>query len=282
MLSLLAHTALVAILWITLPRPISAQVPRLASIERRHDVVALVADARSGRMIGGIRVAEARTLSFHPASVFKLAIAFAAVDGHARLTARHDCDGRDTVDGHAYRCWLAAGHGEIGLETAIAQSCNLYFRRLADGMSRSVLESRARSLGLLPDDARIELSDDVVLGEAAAITPEAMMRTALALASRGRLARPSLQLAGSRYETVYRGMRACVRSGTARAAWTPRVSVAGKTGTAERPGSQRRHVGWFIGFAPYRNPDYAIVVLHRSGMGSNAAAVAREIIEAMY
>ena len=255
---------------------------RLSGVERRHDVIALVASARTGRILGGVRVSEARTTSFHPASVFKLAIAFAALDGHAQRIERHDCHGRDTLDGHAYRCWLDAGHGSLGLTDAIAHSCNLYFRRLAEGMARSTLVSRAHAFGLLPDALAFDITDDLLLGEAAGVTPEDMMRTALTIASRGRLGRPVQQLSGARYEPIYRGLRECVRSGTARSAWTRKTSLAGKTGTAQRPGSQRRHVGWFIGYCPERRPDYAIVVLHRSGMGSDAAAVAREIIETLY
>lgn len=252
-----------------------------ASIARRSDVVALVADVRTGRLLGGIRSSEARSARYHPASLFKLAIAVAALDGHARIDLEHVCHGTDTISGHAYRCWLAAGHGRLGFVDGLAHSCNLYFRQLARGVSREAIASSARALGLLGEDASSTIDDATLLGEAALVTPQMMLRTALTLASRGRLAPAMPSLGGSRYEAMYRGLVECVQRGTARAAWSRRIRIAGKTGTAEVPGAAGKHVGWFVGFAPARNPSFAIVVLHREGMGSDAAAIAREMLETL-
>jgi cell division protein FtsI/penicillin-binding protein 2 len=261
---------------------VRAQPLRLGGIDRRHpDVVALVADARTGRVLGGVRVAEADAAKYYPGSLFKLAIAVAALDGNGRADAEHRCTGADTVDGHAYRCWLSAGHGRVDLDDAIAVSCNLYFRWLARGISTSAIASSARSLGLLPRDRAVALSDETILGEAAPLSARMLLETALALASRGRLARPSLQLASARYRPLYRGLRECVRTGTARSAWSRRISIGGKTGTSDVPDVPGRHAGWFIGFAPFDHPRYAIVVLDRNGLGSEAAAVAREVLETL-
>ena len=92
-------------------------------------------------------------------------------------------------------------------------------------------------------------------------------------------------------------MRAVVTSGTGVAANIPGVQVAGKTGTAElgpRPGQppappgQENTVeqivdGWFICFAPARNPKLAIAVMliDASGDGGTTAApIARNIMTA--
>jgi cell division protein FtsI/penicillin-binding protein 2 len=260
--------------------PLAAQSLRLPAIERDHrDVIALVADARTGATLGGARTAEARTVRLHPGSLFKLAIAVAALESSARPEATHDCDGLDTIAGHAYRCWTAAGHGSLDLDDAIARSCNLYFRRIAAPLSRSTILARAHALGLVAREDAPSLTDANLLGEAADVTPEMMLRTALALASRGRLAPSPLQLASARYRPLYAGLRECVRIGTARSAWSSRIAIAGKTGTIERGAG--RHAGWFIGFAPIERPRYAIVVLDRSGMGSDAASIAREILEGL-
>ncbi len=37
-----------------------------------------------------------------------------------------------TCGGAANGCWLPHGHGRVGLESAIANSCNVYFRELAN------------------------------------------------------------------------------------------------------------------------------------------------------
>jgi penicillin-binding protein A len=92
-------------------------------------------------------------------------------------------------------------------------------------------------------------------------------------------------------------MRAVVTSGTGVAADIPNIQVAGKTGTAElgpKPGQppappgQENTVeqivdGWFICFAPMRNPKIAVAVMliDASGDGGTTAApIARNIITA--
>ena len=79
-------------------------------------------------------------------------------------------------------------------------------------------------------------------------------------------------------------MRSVVTSGTARRAMKgARVSVAGKTGTAQLAEGQPH--SWFAGFAPYdgdpgRRIAFAVVVEHGGYGGALAAPIAREIAEA--
>jgi penicillin-binding protein 2 len=74
------------------------------------------------------------------------------------------------------------------------------------------------------------------------------------------------------------GMRQSVTSGVARNAAIPNVAVAGKTGTAEFGSAQYdgKHPthGWFMGFAPYDDPQIAVVVFVERGSGGNDAAPA--------
>lgn len=60
------------------------------------------------------------------------------------------------------------------------------------------------------------------------------------------------------------------------------IEVAGKTGTAENPLGEDH--AWFIGFAPYKEPEIALVVLiEHGGMGGEAAApIAKKIFEAYF
>jgi penicillin-binding protein A len=71
-------------------------------------------------------------------------------------------------------------------------------------------------------------------------------------------------------------MRAVVTSGTGTAAAIPGINVAGKTGTAEhddKPNANEPPHSWFIGFAPYENPQVAIaVIVEDGGQGGVAAA----------
>ena len=57
------------------------------------------------------------------------------------------------------------------------------------------------------------------------------------------------------------------------------INIAGKTGSAQTGVEGEAH-GWFVGFAPYENPEIAVVVLvEKAGSGGNTAIVAKEIME---
>jgi penicillin-binding protein 2 len=80
------------------------------------------------------------------------------------------------------------------------------------------------------------------------------------------------------------GMRLAVSEGTARTAASRFTNVAGKTGTAEfgEEIGERRFLehGWFTGYAPYENPEIAVVVFLEQGNGATTAApVAAKIFD---
>lgn len=83
------------------------------------------------------------------------------------------------------------------------------------------------------------------------------------------------------YKMIKEGMFRVVQGqlGTAHAARYGNINVAGKTGTAQNPHGDDH--AWFIGFAPYENPEIAICVLVENGGsgGRVAAPIAREIIK---
>lgn len=71
-------------------------------------------------------------------------------------------------------------------------------------------------------------------------------------------------------------MRQSVDWGVAKTAQVRGMAIAGKTGTAEfgpprADGSHETH-GWFVGFAPFEDPQVAIVVFVQRGSGGNTAA----------
>ena len=75
--------------------------------------------------------------------------------------------------------------------------------------------------------------------------------------------------------------------GTARRGEPEGVTIGGKTGTAEfgpqHPDDEYDTHGWFIAFAPYEEPEVAVVVYLNHGSGAlHAAPVAREIFEAYF
>jgi penicillin-binding protein A len=78
-------------------------------------------------------------------------------------------------------------------------------------------------------------------------------------------------------------MRHVVEEGTGTAARLQGISVAGKTGTAEIPGTSENQV-WFIAFAPADNPKIAVAVTIERTQGEGgtvAAPVAKQVLESL-
>ena len=86
-------------------------------------------------------------------------------------------------------------------------------------------------------------------------------------------------------EAVRRGMAMAVLGGTAGNAWIPEMQVAGKTGTAEFGeeelfrGDFPTH-GWFLGFAPYEDPQIAVAIFHELGAGFLTASAGADVFRA--
>ncbi len=80
------------------------------------------------------------------------------------------------------------------------------------------------------------------------------------------------------FDVVAEGMRDCVAEGTAKNINDARVTICGKTGTAENPGPDN---SVFIAFAPMRKPKIAVCVYVEHGGDGNkcAAPMAAEIIK---
>ena len=141
---------------------------------------------------------------------------------------------------------------------------------------------------------------------AVSVTPMQMARLVAAVASSGRIPTPRFvgnaapgEVGGVRpehFEVIRDGMRDAVLSGTAWRARIPTAPVAGKTGTAQvasadlvaannedRPYELRTHA-WFVGFAPFDEPEIAVAVIveHGGGGGAAAAPIGGEILRTFF
>lgn len=89
-----------------------------------------------------------------------------------------------------------------------------------------------------------------------------------------------IQMNQQNLKAVLEGMRSVTedRGGTAYGRFKDfDISVGGKTGSAEAPGNKVH--AWFVGFAPYENPEIAIVVMvENGGHGNYTAEVVRDIM----
>lgn len=68
---------------------------------------------------------------YAPGSIFKPMVAIAGLEaGVASAGTHYKCPGYFQLGNVRFRCWLNSGHGSIGMQKAIEQSCNTYFCQL--------------------------------------------------------------------------------------------------------------------------------------------------------
>ena len=88
-----------------------------------------------------------------------------------------------------------------------------------------------------------------------------------------------VNLSSDTFKIIKEGLRQTILKGTGWRANIQELAVAGKTGTAQNPQGETH--AWFIGFAPYEDPEICITVfLENGGEGGEAAApIARAMLE---
>ena len=81
------------------------------------------------------------------------------------------------------------------------------------------------------------------------------------------------------FQLVKEGLRATIVKGTGWRANSSEISIAGKTGTAQNPHGENH--AWFVGFAPYEDPEVCVTIfLENGGEGGEVAApLGRAILE---
>ena len=92
----------------------------------------------------------------------------------------------------------------------------------------------------------------------------------------------TLEISDEAYKAYSEGMKLVAQSGTAKKYFANYpIQIAAKTGTAETgTGSDN---GAFVCYAPYENPEIAIVVYgEKAGHGSTMAAIAKEILDVYF
>lgn len=179
------------------------------------------------------------------------------------------------------------------------------------------------SAGLIPDDRwkRVNYGEHWVTGDTynavigqgyVLVTPLQLLNAAVAVANGGTLYRPQVlykivdtegrtirdfapevirqvPVSAQNLEIVREGMRAAVTQGTAHRINLAEIAVAGKTGTAEYPGPRDEEGilpthAWFIAFAPYEEPEIALVVFVSGGHegAKIAVPIAAKILRAYF
>jgi penicillin-binding protein 2 len=219
-----------------------------------------------------------------------------------------------------YFYYLAGGYYEDGQEIfrgLDVENLARYARAFGLGASTGI-DLPGESAGLVPDPSWKEntVHEPWVIGDTynmgigqgyVATTPLQMVLVTTAIANGGdvlvprvvkdvvdaegnvvvpfqRTVRRRLPVDASHLSVFREAMRQAVSWGTADRASVSGIQIGGKTGTAEfgqpLPGNQYETHGWFTGFAPFEDPEVAVVVFLQKGNGAlNAAPTAARILD---
>src|SRR5579872_890852 len=83
-----------------------------------------------------------------PGSTFKIIMSVAGWQEGIAQDLHVDCHGSAEFYGRRFGCWVKGGHGEVGLEKAIYQSCDVFFYTLANKLGIDRIAKYATMLGL--------------------------------------------------------------------------------------------------------------------------------------
>jgi penicillin-binding protein 2 len=151
-----------------------------------------------------------------PGSTFKVIMSVAGWQEGIGQTLKVHCNGGATFYGRRFGCWVKTGHGDVTLEKAIYQSCDVFFYTLAERLGIDRIAKYATALGLgqktgidLPNEVSGVMPSEewkirnfkqkwfagetisVGIGQGAvAITPVQLMRAVAAVSMGGRMVVP--------------------------------------------------------------------------------------------
>jgi penicillin-binding protein 2 len=171
--------------------------------------------------------------AYPPGSIFKVIMAEAGLDeGLVDDSTRVFCRGSAFFYNREFHCAAKQGHGSVGIEDAIARSCNIFFYELGRRLGISRIAEHAQALGLggktgidLPGERSgvmpspewkqrtrgvkwyVGETISVSIGQGAVTTtPIQILRAVACIASGGRLATPHvlLRAEGVKDESLFR------------------------------------------------------------------------------
>jgi penicillin-binding protein 2 len=151
-----------------------------------------------------------------PGSTFKIIMSVAGWQEGIAQDLHVHCNGGAEFYGRRFGCWVKTGHGEVALEKAIYQSCDVFFYTLAEKLGIGRISKYATALGLgqktgidLPQEASGVMPSEewklrnfrqkwfagetisVGIGQGAVTTtPVQLMRAIAAISTDGRLVVP--------------------------------------------------------------------------------------------
>ena len=230
----------------------------------RDNLSYLLLDAHSGSVLASDWPNSSTPIPL--GSLVKPFVALAYGEKHQFKYPVHLCRGS------ASGCWLPRGHGRIGIQAAIANSCNSYFRMLTRDLTAADVQPITSTFGLQPPDTDIIGANLAGLGGRWLISPLAMAGAYVELLRRAD--QPGVR-------AILAGMAQSGRSGTGAEVDRELVHASAlvKTGTAPCTHTKRAPGdGFVITMFPATHPVVLLMVRVHGTPGSHAAKVAGELL----
>ena len=224
----------------------------------------LLFDARTGELLASRW--DSPSVPIPLGSLAKPFTALAYGEQHGFRYPAHTCRGSQSG------CWRPGGHGDVDLVSAIAYSCNSYFRILTQELRSPEMSRTANYFGIEPPEERASGMELAGLGPRWKVSPLHM-------------AHAYLELLGNRdnptVAQIIAGMERSAREGTG--AEVDRALESGtalvKTGTATC--THPRHApgdGFTVALAPADQPRILLMVRVHGVPGAQAAKTAGQML----
>jgi cell division protein FtsI/penicillin-binding protein 2 len=224
----------------------------------------LLLDARTGQLL-----ASRWDHATGPIPLGSLAKPFAALaygEQHDFHYPAHTCRGSETG------CWRPGGHGNVDLTSAIAFSCNSYFRFLASDLTAADVLPTASQFGLDPPDSNTHGSEFAGLGTRWRISPLRMAHAYVELL--GERQRPAVrQILAGMQQSALRGTGAEVDRALQSETALVKTGTAACTHSRPAPGD-----GFAVALVPAEDPRLLLMVRVHGVPGSVAARTAGQML----
>ena len=229
-----------------------------------RDISFLLLDARTGRLLAS-RWDHPET-PIPMGSLVKPFTALAYGEQHVFRYPGHKC--RGTATG----CWLPRGHGDVDINSAIAYSCNSYFRMLTAHLKAADVSPTAKRFGIEPPAPEAAGPELAGLGGRWQISPLRMARAYVELV-RERQQPGVSQVLDGMAQSGLRGTGAELHRTLPFPDTLVKTGTAACTHAAHAPGD-----GFVVALTPADQPKVLVMVRVHGAPGAQAAKTAGQML----
>jgi len=177
--------------------------------------------------------------------------------------------------GQASGCWQVRPHGKLGIVSAVAVSCNSYFRSLAESVTSEQLLPVTRAFDLESPEANFTGPSLIGIGEQWKISPVRMARAYLELYRRRDQPGVREILAGM-LQSAQRGTGAAVGRALEHSEAFVKTGTASCTHSPQAPGD-----GFVVALVPAQAPEIVLMVRVHGVPGAKAAETVGRMLSRM-